>query len=69
MSTPSPAGPISLPKGRLYRVTILNEKHYPPGHPALLGPPTSQHLVQVGLLVNLLLLRPRRPLESDSQTS
>jgi hypothetical protein len=36
MSTPSPAGRISLPKGRLYRVKILNDKHYPPGHPAQL---------------------------------
>jgi hypothetical protein len=35
MSTPSPAR-ISLPKGKLYRVTILNEEHYPPGHPAQL---------------------------------
>ena len=36
MSTPSPAGRISLPKGRLYRVTIHNVEHYPPGHPAQL---------------------------------
>lgn len=36
MSTPSPAGRISLPKGKLYRVTILHDKHYPPGHPAQL---------------------------------
>ncbi len=36
MSTPSPAGRISLPIGKRYRVTILNEKHYPPGHPAQL---------------------------------
>ena len=36
MSTPSPAGRISLPKAKLYRVTILDEEHYPPGHPAQL---------------------------------
>lgn len=36
MSTPSPAGRISLPKARPYRVTILNEEHYPPGHPGQL---------------------------------
>lgn len=35
MSTPGPAR-ISLPAGKAYRVTILNEKHYPPGHPAQL---------------------------------
>ena len=36
MSTPSPAGRISLPKAKLYRVTILNPEHYPPGHRAQL---------------------------------
>jgi len=36
MSTPSPAGRISLPAAKPYRVTILNEEHYPPGHPAQL---------------------------------
>lgn len=35
MSTPSP-GRISLPADKAYRVTILNEDHYPPGHPAQL---------------------------------
>lgn len=35
MSTPSPAR-ITLPKAKPYRVTILNEEHYPPGHPAQL---------------------------------
>jgi hypothetical protein len=36
MSTPSPAGRISLPAGKRYQVTILNEEHYPSGHPAQL---------------------------------
>ena len=36
MSTPSPAGRISLPKARPYQVTIDNTEHYPAGHPALL---------------------------------
>ena len=35
MSTPSPAR-ITLPKAKLYRVTIDNEEHYPPGHPGQL---------------------------------
>ena len=35
MPKPSPAR-ISLPKGKLYQVTIDNEEHYPPGHPAQL---------------------------------
>ena len=35
MSTPSPAR-ITLPKAKLYRVTIHNEARYPPGHPAQL---------------------------------
>ena len=36
MSTPSPAGRISLPKARPYQVKIENTEHYRAGHPALL---------------------------------
>lgn len=36
MSTPSPAGRISLPDAKPYLVTIENTERYPAGHPALL---------------------------------
>lgn len=36
MSTPSPAGRISLPRAKPYQITIDNVEHYPPGHPGQL---------------------------------